>query len=51
MDGGTDGPSSQVKNHGEEVVLSDIVPTKQNYQFMGWTTTKNGDVEYQAGDV
>ena len=51
LDGGTDGPSSQVKNHGEEVVLSDIVPTKQNYQFMGWTTTKNGDVEYQAGDV
>ena len=35
----------------QSAFLPSIVPSKSGYNFVGWATTKNGDVEYQPEDV
>ena len=47
--GGTNTPSAQTKVHGTDLTLSTTVPTKSGYSFIGWSTSNDSTVEYQAG--
>lgn len=47
--GGSDAPAPQTKTHGVDLTLSAQIPTRANHQFMGWATTADGAVAYQAG--
>lgn len=49
--GGTGAPEPQTKNHGQNIVLSSIVPVREGYTFRGWTFDKNLDDCYQPGEV
>lgn len=49
--GGKDAPASQHKPFGETAKITSKQPTRTGYDFMGWSTTPSGDVEYRAGDV
>lgn len=50
--GGTDAPSSQTKIHDTDMTLSTVVPTKANYNFIGWNTKADGTGKtYQPGDI
>lgn len=35
--GGTGGPETQTKSAGTDLQLSDLVPTKEGYRFLGWS--------------
>ena len=47
--GGENAPASQTKFHGEALTLSTVKPTRSGYEFKGWATSSNGNVEYSAG--
>jgi uncharacterized repeat protein (TIGR02543 family) len=47
--GGTGAPSAQTKWYGDPLMLSSSVPTRENYRFDGWATSKGGSVAYRAG--
>jgi len=48
--GGTGAPSNQIKIHGVELALSDVVPTRTGYAFMGWNTLADGSgTSYASG--
>lgn len=47
--GGTGAPSAQTKTHGVDLTISSKQPTRTNYTFRGWATTKNGSVAYNSG--
>ena len=47
--GGTGAPASQTKVHGDALTLSTVKPTRSGYEFKGWATSSNGNVEYSAG--
>jgi len=47
--GGENAPEMQTKKHFEDLVLSSDVPTRTGYDFLGWSTSANGNVEYEAG--
>lgn len=48
--GGSDAPYQQIKTYGQALTLSSQIPTRPNYNFMGWSTNKNASgAEYQAG--
>ena len=49
-DGGENAPVQQRKLAGEIIVLPVDHPTKVGYIFKGWSTVRNGDVEYQPGE-
>ncbi len=49
--GGTGAPESQIKTYGTNLVLSDIIPEREGYNFLGWSTTSDGEVEYNPGDT
>lgn len=50
--GGTGAPSSQTKTHGVALTLSKVEPTRTNYKFLGWATSKNATVAvYQPGEL
>ena len=38
--GGTGAPSSQTKTHGKTLTLDSKKPTRTNYTFLGWSTSK-----------
>ena len=44
--GGTGAPEAQTKIEGEDLTLSSIVPTREGYKFMGWSTMANDTHEY-----
>ncbi len=49
---GSGAPDRMVKNSKEEVcklTVPTTVPTKKGYQCVGWSTVKNGDLEYKPG--
>ena len=49
--GGKSAPKAQKKLYGEELVLSDAVPTRDNYVFLGWSTGKTDTAPaYKRGD-
>lgn len=47
--GGTGAPGSQTKWYGTVLTLSTIKPTRTNYEFLGWSTSSTGTVDYQPG--
>ena len=49
--GGTGAPGSQTKYYGTTLKLSNVIPTRNNYNFLGWGTSANATtVTYTAGD-
>lgn len=49
--GGTGAPANQTKTYGTNLTLSSTKPTRENYNFLGWSTSANGGVVYSAGDT
>lgn len=47
--GGTGAPAQQTKTYGVNLTLSSTVPTKLDYNFLGWATSSTGAVAYQPG--
>ena len=48
--GGYNAPSSQTKVHGVTLTLSSAVPYRNNYEFVGWSTSSSATVAtYTAG--
>lgn len=48
--GGTGAPNDQTKTYGVALNLSSTVPSKTNYNFLGWGTSANATtVSYDAG--
>lgn len=47
--GGTGAPGRVDKWYGEPVTIPTTKPTRTNYEFLGWSSTKSGSVEYQPG--
>lgn len=47
--GGTGAPGSQTKWYGTVLTLSSTRPTRTNYEFLGWSTSSTGAVDYQLG--
>ena len=49
--GGSGAPEGQSKDYGKPVVLSDLVPKKEGYSFLGWATKSAAtEPEYAPGD-
>jgi uncharacterized repeat protein (TIGR02543 family) len=50
--GGTKAPSSQAKQTGESLIISETEPVRYGYKFTGWSVEKNSDkVDYYPGDI
>lgn len=50
--GGSGAPASQTKTENVNLYLSSVVPTRQNYTFLGWTTSASSStVVYVPGDL
>lgn len=47
--GGTGAPDRADKWYGEQVTIPTAKPTRTNYEFLGWSSTKDGSAEYQPG--
>ena len=47
--GGYGAPSSQTKTEGVSIFLSSTKPYRSGYEFLGWSTTRTGNVVYQPG--
>lgn len=48
--GGSGAPSSQTKTYGKTLTLSNAVPTRTNYNFVGWGTSSTATIaSYKAG--
>ena len=49
---GAQGPEKQVKTWGVDLKLSDMVPTAEGYDFIGWSLYNQSNIpDYQPGDV
>ena len=50
--GGTGAPATQTKFENENLILSSVIPTKENKKFVGWATSSTAtSATYQPGDV
>ena len=47
--GGSNAPSAETKVYDVALTLPSAIPTKAGYSFMGWSTSNDATVEYQAG--
>lgn len=47
---GKGAPETQHRRPGEELKLSEKLPTFKGYTFLGWATERGGEVVYQPGD-
>ena len=48
--GGTGAPGNQIKTYGVKLKLSSAVPTRKNYNFLGWATSASAtSPQYAAG--
>ena len=48
--GGTGAPGNQTKTYGKTLTLSTTIPTRTNYNFLGWSTSASAtSVTYAAG--
>lgn len=48
--GGSGAPNSQIKTYGLTLTLSDVIPLRQNYSFVGWSKDRNAtSASYFAG--
>lgn len=48
--GGENTPDTQTKTHDIDLVLNSAIPTRENYNFLGWSTSADGEVEYDPSD-
>nr|DAD73755.1 MAG TPA: hypothetical protein [Siphoviridae sp. ctMsr1] len=48
--GGTGAPGRVDKWYGEQVTIPTTKPTRTNYEFLGWSTTRDGQVAYKPGE-
>lgn len=49
--GGSGGPSSQIKTYGVSLTLSSVIPTRSGYDFLGWSTSSTAtSATYDPGD-
>ena len=49
--GGMGAPATAQAHEGETIVLSDVIPTRNNYTFLGWATTADASTaEYLPKD-
>lgn len=48
--GGTDAPEAQTKYYTQPLTLPTETPTRDLYDFLGWSTSAGGVVVYKAGD-
>lgn len=52
LNGGTGSFTNQTYNYGTKVVISDKIPQRDGYKFLGWATTSEGtSVNYKSGDT
>ena len=51
VNGGAGAPATQTKVYGESIIISTGIPTRENHQFLGWSTSPAGTVEYAPGDA
>lgn len=50
--GGSGAPSPQTKSYGQTIYLSDKIPTRSGYTFLGWGLTSSATVAaYQPGEA
>ena len=49
--GGANAPEAQIKYYKGKLTLSDAVPVRAGYVFLGWATEPGGVAAYQPGDV
>ena len=49
--GGSGALGSQTKNYGSNITLSSTRPTRANYNFLGWSTSSTGGVNYNPGST
>lgn len=49
--GGTGAPGNQTKTYGVNLTLSSTKPTRENYNFLGWSTSASGGVVYNSGST
>lgn len=48
--GGSEGPKSTTKWEFEDLTIPSTIPTRKNYEFLGWSTNSNSaSAEYEAG--
>lgn len=48
--GGSGAPDNQTKTYGVALTLSSVIPTRANYNFLGWgTSASTSTVSYNAG--
>ena len=48
--GGTGAPGRQTKTYGVTLTLTTVIPTRQNYSFVGWSKDRNAtSASYSAG--
>jgi len=48
--GGTGTPQAQITDLGIECTISNKIPSKPGFTFLGWSTSANGEVEFDSGD-
>ena len=44
-------PDEAIISYGSEYKIPDQLPTRTGYDFVGWSTEKDGQVKYRPGDV
>lgn len=49
--GGSGAPTNQTKTYGVNLTLSSAIPTRKDYNFLGWSTSANGGVVYKPGST
>lgn len=50
--GGSNAPESQTKVHNVDLTLSDSIPSREGYTFVGWSSNPNAtSVEYNAAGI
>ncbi|MBQ6393519.1 MAG: InlB B-repeat-containing protein, partial [Eubacterium sp.] len=50
--GGSGVPKNQSKNGGEDLTLSDVIPTREGYTFIGWGTSSTAtEAAYSPGSI
>lgn len=45
--GGSGAPKSQIKTYGVSLELSDVIPVRKGYTFVGWATSATGNAVYK----
>ncbi len=49
--GGSGAPSDDIKVIDEDYYISDVIPEREGYNFLGWSTYPGGYAEFESGDL